>query len=352
MRTLTINTHIPYNIYIGNDILDDLGKAAAERFQPCKVAVITDDMVAGLYLSRTKYSLEQAGFTVATFTFPNGEHSKKLSTYGEILEFLAEEQLTRSDIIVALGGGVVGDMAGFAAASYLRGIPYIQVPTTFLAAIDSSVGGKTAVNLKAGKNLAGAFYQPSLVWCDYETLKTQVYDRFSDGIAEAVKYGVLGDTELFRILREEDLWEQMETIIAHCLTIKQRLVQEDEFDRGSRQLLNLGHTLGHAIEKESHFDITHGHAVAIGMALMAKVAKDSGLSDEDCEGPITEVLKKHRLPIHSPYPVKQLINIMKNDKKRSGDIIKFVIPKTIGECFLHPVAVDDMQTFLKPIGES
>lgn len=352
MRSLTIHAHTPYNIYIGNHILNDLGKAVAKEFSPCTAAIITDDIVANLYLDKVKNSLERQGFQVITFSFPNGEHSKNLTIYGEILEFLAGKQLTRGDLIVALGGGVVGDMAGFVAASYLRGIPYIQVPTTFLSAIDSSVGGKTAVNLKAGKNLAGAFYQPSLVWCDYETLKTQTYDRFADGIAEAVKYGVLGDKELFRMLREEDLWEQMEPIILRCLTMKERLVREDEFDRGARQLLNLGHTLGHAIEKESDFTITHGHAVAIGMVLIAKVAKAQGISEMDCAAPIIEVFQKHHLPIESPYPIDTYLDTIKNDKKRNGDSIQFVVPKTIGHCVLHAVDVNKMEAFLQPIGES
>lgn len=352
MSNLTIHTRTPYNIFIGNHILDDLGKAVSEQFSPCTAAIITDDIVAGLYLDRVESSLKHWGFQAISFVFPNGERSKNLTVYGELLEFLAAEKLTRSDIIIALGGGVVGDMAGFTAATYLRGIPYVQVPTTFLAAIDSSVGGKTAVNLKAGKNLAGSFYQPSLVWCDYATLKTQTYDRFSDGIAEAIKYGVIGDKELFRMLQEEDLWKSMETIIIRCLTIKDRLVREDEFDRGSRQLLNLGHTLGHAIEKKSDFQISHGHAVAMGMALIAQVGTAQGLSSIDCATSIAEALRKHQLPTESPFSVASYLDAIKNDKKRSGDSIRFVIPQKIGQCVLYTVAVDELQSFLEPIGEA
>jgi 3-dehydroquinate synthase len=263
----------------------------------------------------------------------------------DILEYLASHQFTRSDLIVALGGGVTGDMAGFAAATYMRGIPFIQIPTTLLAAIDSSVGGKTAVNLNAGKNLAGAFNQPNLVICDYETLFSLNEEEFSAGIAEAVKYGVLTDEKLFHILKSPDVKDHLEWIIKRCVMIKRDLVMADEFDTGSRQFLNLGHTLAHAIEKQSQYTISHGHAVAIGLVVIARAAYHYGLTDIDCSETIKEALQLYHLETECPYPIHDLCQIILNDKKRTGMTITLVIPKKIGECILYKMPIEEIENF-------
>lgn len=347
MKTITIETEKPYDIIVGTEILADFGSVIKKRFGDIGIALITDDIVESFYGNTLRKSLEKQGYTPKTFVFPNGEGSKNLHTYGEILSFLAESNITRSDLIVALGGGVVGDMAGFAAATFLRGIPFIQVPTTLLAAVDSSVGGKTGVNLCQGKNLAGAFHQPSLVYCDYTTMTTMEKEPFADGIAEAIKYGVLGDEALFQRLAQGDLWSSMEEIIVTCLTMKRKLVMEDTFDKGQRQLLNLGHTLGHAIEKESSFTISHGHAVSIGMVLMAKIAKTQGLAETDCVTPLINALKNNDLPTNCPYSMEQLQKGIEQDKKRQGNTLTFVVPKSIGNCILYPVPISDLKSFLK-----
>lgn len=222
--------------------------------------------MAGLYAARLEASLTRAGFRVVTFTYPGGEHCKTLATYTALLDFLAAHRLSRSDLIVALGGGVTGDLAGFAAATYQRGIPFVQVPTTLLAAVDSSVGGKTAVNLDSGKNQVGCFYQPSLVLCDPDTLRTLPPEEYRNGCAEVIKYAVLRSAPFFDELRAQPVSAQVGHVIATCVGMKRDLVVADEFDRGSRQLLNLGHTFGHAVEACSGYTVPHGCGVAIGMA--------------------------------------------------------------------------------------
>lgn len=346
MQTLKIETTKPYDVIIGKNILKNIGKELKSRFNQCSIALVTDDIVNNLYGETVKEQLIASGFTVNTFVFPNGEKSKNMATFSEILEFFATNQVTRSDLAIALGGGVVGDITGFAAATYLRGIDYIQIPTTFLAAIDSSVGGKTAINLHSGKNLAGAFHQPSLVYCDYETMKTLPFARFGDGIAEALKYGILQDKKLFDTIAKNDIWENMEEIIVTSLKIKRDLVLTDEFDKGQRQLLNLGHTIGHAIEKESDFTITHGHAISIGMVLIAKIAAAHNTLQEDCITTIIKALNRYDLPTTCPYKMETLIETIKQDKKRKGDTITFIMPQKIGHCILQPINIDELRTFL------
>ncbi len=342
MTQVTVSASITYKAVIGSGLIKKLGSMTADIISHCKAAVITDDIVDSLYGKDAVLSLENAGFSVCKFVFKNGESSKNLEVYCKVLEFLARNKLSRSDIIVALGGGVVGDLSGYAAATYLRGIKFIQVPTTFLAAIDSSVGGKTAVNLSAGKNLAGAFHQPALVVCDIDTMKTLSEDIFADGTAEAIKYGVLADKELFEEIASGNFYNNLESVIAKCIGIKADIVGRDELDLGERQLLNLGHTIGHAIEKCSNMQITHGHAVAIGMLMIAKSAFKLGLSEENCALPIETALKNNNLPLTCNFSAESLAQAAFSDKKRSGKYINFIIPKTIGHCEITKVSSDDI----------
>lgn len=262
MNTVTVRASRQYDILIGQGLLPTLGAEAKKLGKAQKVCVISETTVYPLYGAVAEESLKSAGFSVVSYVFPAGEESKNGLIFLDLLNFLAENQLTRSDLIVALGGGVVGDLAGFAAASYLRGIRFIQVPTTLLAAVDSSVGGKTAIDLPAGKNLAGAFCQPSLVLCDTDTLNSLPLDIFRDGCAEVIKYGVLYDPKLFAHLEEKGLSFDREAVITRCVELKRDVVMEDEFDTGARMKLNLGHTVGHGVEAKSHFAISHGKAVA------------------------------------------------------------------------------------------
>lgn len=342
MRTVTVSTNKKYDVVIGKEILNNCGEMIIEKIGKANAAIITDDIVDSLYSKIVEESLLKKGISVCKFVFKNGEESKNLETYCKILEFLAERKIKRNDFIIALGGGVVGDIAGYAAATYLRGIKFVQIPTTFLAAIDSSVGGKTAVNLKAGKNLAGAFHQPSLVICDTDTLSTLPKDRFADGAAEAIKYGVLEGCELFEKIANGDYIEEIEEIIAKCVMIKAEIVKNDEFDTGMRQLLNLGHTIGHAIEKCSNFEITHGHGVGLGLLCIARASYKLGLSEKDLSGKIYEALIKNNLPVECKFSADELAEAAGMDKKRNADMINFVIPKDIGNCVIKPIEAKDL----------
>jgi len=264
MKSICVKASNEYQVMIGRGLLPMLGEQIASVCKPQTVAIISDSTVWPLYGETAAKSIENAGFTVISFVFPAGEASKNGETYLQALNFLAEAKVTRTDCIVALGGGVVGDLAGFTAATYLRGVSYIQVPTTLLAAVDSSVGGKTAIDLPAGKNLCGAFYQPRLVLCDTDTLSTLPQDIFRDGCAEVIKYGILYDPVLFGHLEKTGLNFDREAVITRCVELKRDVVAEDEFDTGARMKLNLGHTIGHGVEARSNFSLSHGKSVSIG----------------------------------------------------------------------------------------
>ncbi len=347
VRKVVVEASVNYAILIGRGILSELGAEVKKRIQPCKAAIITDTTVEKLYAEQAEKSLQDAGFTTCRFVYPAGEASKNIGTLSDMLEFLAEEEVTRQDIIVALGGGVCGDMAGFAAAVYQRGIRFVQVPTTFLAAVDSSVGGKTAIDLKAGKNMAGAFYQPHLVLCDVDTLDTLPEEIFADGIAETLKYGVIGDAELFAKTASGDFRNDLEEIIEACVKMKRDIVIEDEFDNGMRQLLNLGHTLGHAIEKNSDFTISHGHAVAIGMHLIAKAAEEKGVAEKGLAEEIRIALENNHLPVSIDYTAEEITEGVLKDKKRRGGEISFVFPVKIGHCEIVKIPVAEVTDLVR-----
>lgn len=342
MKTIRVNASKEYDVVIGNGILPSLGERCAEIFGKSRAVIISDSNVAPLWLAKAKASLENAGIETVEVVFTAGEESKSTKTLCELIEFMAESKLTRSDFSVALGGGVTGDMTGFASSAYLRGIPFIQVPTTLLAAVDSSVGGKTAVNLTAGKNLMGAFYQPSLVLCDTDTLSTLPDAEFANGMAEVIKYGVIFDKNLFDKVCGGDVKSDMEEIIARCVELKRDVVAKDEFDRGDRQLLNFGHTMAHSIEKCSNFEIPHGSAVAIGMVIAAKAAHALGWSDENCTDAIIAANKNNNLPCECGFSAKELADAALSDKKREGGFINFVMPEVMGKCILKKIPVDDL----------
>ena len=352
MRGVTVKTSATYEVLIGSGLLQKAGEAVKKVISPCKAAIVTDSTVVHLYEETVRQSLTEAGFSVCTFVFPAGEASKNIHTLSHLLEFLAKEEMTRTDLIVALGGGVTGDLAGFGAAVYLRGIPFVQIPTTFLAAIDSSVGGKTAVDLEAGKNLAGAFYQPKLVLCDTDVLQTLPEVVFADGIAEALKYGVLGDTVLFEKIAGGDFRQDLEEIIETCVSMKRDVVEEDEFDTGKRQLLNLGHTFGHAIEQKSHFQMTHGHAVAIGMHLIAKAAEAKGIAEKGTAAAIAKAMEQNQLPKETTFSPAEVAEGTLRDKKRRGGTISFVFPKKIGACEIVKISVEEVEELARTAMES
>ena len=348
MKTVKVSASKEYEVIIGSGLLLSAGekfRAVAPKAE--KAAIVSDDNVAPIYLEKVEKSLQAQGFQVCSFVFPHGEGSKNGRTYLEILNFMAANHISRSDLAIALGGGVVGDITGFAAATYLRGIKYVQLPTSLLAMVDSSVGGKTAIDLDEGKNLAGAFCQPELVLCDLDTLQTLSPDFFTDGCAEVLKYGVLGDRALFDHLKERGQDFDREYVISRCVEMKRDHVCEDEFDNGVRRKLNLGHTIGHAIEKCSGYGVSHGRAVAIGMAMMAEICAKHEICSEECAGEIVEALKALCLPTETEFTKDVLIAPMLSDKKRNGSTVSLIVPKAVGNCDVLPVKTEELLDFIK-----
>lgn len=310
MKTVEVQASKNYEIKITDGLLHQCGKLTAEIKKPCSAVLVSDDLVYGIYGEAVQASYENAGFSVRSFVFAPGEQSKNFGTVEKLLEFMTDQEITRDDLMVALGGGVVGDLAGFAAAIYLRGIPYIQIPTTFLAAVDSSVGGKTGVDLKAGKNLAGSFHQPLAVFCDPETFRTLPKEVFNDGLCEVIKYGCISDKALFDTLLYEDIADKLNDIVEACVAIKRDIVERDEFDQNERRILNFGHTAGHAIEHLSNFNISHGHAVAIGMRIMANIT--------GCAGPLMEIYQKYGIDSDCPFTAHELAQKALSDKNEKA----------------------------------
>jgi len=347
MKTVTVRASKSYQVRIGSNLYETLGATACQMVNAKKAAIISDSNVWPLYGTAVTASLEAAGFQVQHYVFPGGESSKNGNTYLSILNFLAENHLTRSDLMIALGGGVVGDITGFAAATYLRGISYIQIPTTLLSMVDSSVGGKTAIDLPAGKNLAGAFYQPILVLCDITALETLPKAVFCEGCAEVIKYGILYDPELFEHLKEHGLDFDRESVITRCIELKRDVVAEDEFDRGARQKLNLGHTIGHGIEAASDFALSHGASVAIGTAIVAKAAEKHGICTQATADVILSVLTDFQLPVTTEIGSDVIYHNALSDKKRSGNSVNLIVPEAIGQCMIKTVTLDEMKSFIE-----
>ncbi len=349
MKKITIDASTAYDILIEKGLLDRVGALSVPVTGQVRATIVSDDTVFGLYGDRVTASLAAAGYTgITAFVIPHGEESKSLASFAGLVTHLAENGYTRSDVIFALGGGVVGDLAGFAAACYLRGIRFIQIPTTLLACVDSSVGGKTAVDIPTGKNLVGAFHQPALVLCDPAVLDTLPPETFACGMAEVIKYGMINDRPLFELLTPPaDPKIHIETIIERCVADKAAVVREDEFDTGARQLLNLGHTMGHGVEALSDFGIPHGEAVAVGMALITRAAVAMGLCPAaDCDA-LLAMLKHHGLPVTTEYAAEDIYKKALSDKKRKGGTITLVVPHGIADSRLYPCPVETVLDFIR-----
>lgn len=346
MQTISVPASRSYDVLVGSGLLSRAGAYVKNICGASCAAVVSDDTVFALYGQALCQSLREAGLRVCTYVFPHGERSKTMDTFSAILNVLAENRVTRSDLVVALGGGVVGDVAGFASACYLRGVPYIQIPTTLLAAVDSSVGGKTAIDLPAGKNLAGCFYQPALVLCDTDTLATLPEAVFSDGCAEVIKYAMYGNAPFFRELCQTPVAKQLTHVITTCVSMKRDVVCADEFDRGARQILNFGHTFGHAVERCSNYAVSHGSAIAIGMAMMTRAAVRRGLCGQEALDALLALLQSMRLPTVSAYSAAELLDAACRDKKISGSKVNLVVPREIGRCQILPTDTADLAAWL------
>lgn len=339
-----------YDIVIEDGILSSVGKYVSELIKEKsmsvkKIFIITDENVDAHYGKSVEEDLSGFGFEVLKYVINPGENSKNILTLAGIYSEMSDRGITRSDIIVALGGGVVGDIAGFAASTYLRGIKYIQIPTTLLAQVDSSIGGKTAIDISQGKNLVGSFYNPSLVLIDSEVLKSLNTRDLTSGMAEVIKYALIRDRELFDILmaieNRGQLFEKLDEIIYRCCSIKKEVVEKDQFDTGERMILNFGHTMGHAIETHYKFrKYLHGEAVAIGMLRISELAVEKGMIGESVVEDIKKILSRFGLMNKEEIPNKELIKYIKKDKKRFGDKFKIALVEEVGKGIIVETGLD------------
>lgn len=341
-----------YDIHVQQGLMQDIGKLISAWYKGKNISIITDTNVDMLYGEKLTYALLQYDYNVSRIVVSPGEQSKSINTLSNIYERLAENGITRNSLIIALGGGVIGDLTGFAAATFMRGVSYVQIPTTVMSQLDSSIGGKTAINIGAGKNLAGCFYQPKAVYIDTLLLETLPDRFFSDGLAEAVKYGAIKDIELFNMLSNmtslSDIKYNIDEIIFRCASIKGEIVSADEFDKGERMLLNFGHTIGHGIEKFYDYKAyTHGEAVGLGILIITKNSEDLGLTAEGSTKAIAEVLDKCRLPItHDKIDKDKLLHIIKSDKKSEEAFIRLILLKKLGCAYIYKASKDSLANFI------
>ena len=331
-----------YPVTTGRGLIDNLPELAPVCKNGTKAVVVTDDNVAPLYLGKLLTALPEG---TECYAIPHGESSKNWALAGELLEWLAAKNFCRDDTVIALGGGVVGDLAGFVASVYMRGVPYIQVPTTLLAAIDSSVGGKTAVDLEAGKNLAGRIYPPVAVVIDLDTLDTLPKSEWKCGLGEAVKYAVLEGGEIFDILDEGVRHDNLERLVDLCVDAKRRVVEADENENGMRRLLNLGHTVGHAIETESALGFPHGVCVAMGIRVIARASVKAGMLPAADYKKIIDLMNRYGFP-ECPYSLRSVLAHAAHDKKIAGGKLNAVVIRGIGKCETMPLTREELEEFV------
>ena len=339
MERVRVGTGVPYDVLIGKGLLRQAGELAGEVLKGRHVLIAADGNVTPLYLEAAAESFRAAGFRTDTAVFPAGEEAKRLQTVESLLEKADRCGLTRSDAFAALGGGVTGDMVGLAAALYLRGVDFIQIPTTLLAMVDASVGGKTAVNLTGGKNLCGVFHQPRRVIIDPDTLKTLPEAILAEGMAEVIKHGAIASEALLDRIRKGD---EAGDLIADNVRIKSGIVSRDETEGGIRKLLNLGHTFGHAVEKLSGFTIYHGEGVAVGLMIAAWTAERHGWCPEGVYAELRDMLIQRGLPVTTAWTAAQIAENAMNDKKRAGDLLTLVMPAARGRSELRTVPAAEL----------
>ncbi len=351
MTTISVNTGRPYDILLGRGLLEQAGRLIREVHSGSKALIVCDSNVGPLYAKTVSNSLIAAGYrVVSVLTFPAGEKHKRLETVTHIYTALAKGQFDRSDVVVALGGGVTGDMAGFAAATWMRGVDFVQMPTSLLAQVDSSIGGKTGVDIPEGKNLVGAFWQPIRVIADIDTLSTLPAAYVTDGMGEVVKTACIRDKELFSLLEKDHAFspELLMEVVRRCMLVKAHVVENDEREAGERKLLNFGHTLGHALEKYMKYEgISHGCAVAVGMAVITAASERQGLSETGTAARLCALLQKFGLPTTGPIPVSVYLDGVKADKKCVGGTVDLVVLQEIGNAVCHRLPTQELAAFLQ-----
>jgi 3-dehydroquinate synthase len=349
MIRINVNASSEYEVIIGKGILNNLGEEVKKITGNNKIMLVSDTKVSKLYLDKVLETLKSSGLFPNEFIIMQGEKHKNLITYEKVLNALASYEMTRQDVVIALGGGVVGDIVGFAASTYMRGIRVIQMPTTLLAAIDSSIGGKTGVNLKSGKNLVGAFYQPSLVFCDIEFFKTLPKKEWQNGLGEGIKYGVLCGGELINILQSGLNESNIEKFVELCVKAKQSIVELDEKESGNRRLLNLGHTFGHAVEKLSNYSIPHGAAVVKGLALEITSASHKGQLSEKSALKILDIINKYKFDISIPFSKEEIMEAVKMDKKMDNGYINYINIREIGSCKVQKFSLERLGEYIDEV---
>ncbi len=347
MRKVFVDLHDGYTVYIEQGLIDNCGEYIETLCSGRRAVIVSDSNVAPLYAQRVADSLNRSGFETFLFIVKAGEESKNPENLIKAADFCVESGLTRSDVIVALGGGVITDMAGLCGALYQRGIAVCQIPTSLLAMVDSSVGGKTAVNLSKGKNMFGAFYQPSMVLCDSSVLSTLPECEFSNGMAEVIKYAVLKGGRVKELLDSDNIESILDELIEECIKIKKEYVCIDEYDLGARQFLNLGHTVGHAIERKSNFEIAHGSAVSAGMCIIARACEKLGMCAQSTAQYIETLCRKFNLPTSVQINPDELFEASLSDKKRMGKKVTLVLVRNIGECFLEKTEVESIKEIIR-----
>ena len=345
MIKITVDASKKYDCIIEKGAINKVGEYAKSLNLSGKACIISDTNVAPLYSEKVRTSLKNAGFSVYEYIFPAGEESKNAATFIDILEFLAENHFTRKDTLFALGGGVTGDLTGFCSATYMRGINFVQIPTSLLAAVDSSVGGKTAIDLQGGKNLAGAFYQPEIVVFDPDVLDTLPDECFSDGMGEVIKYAVIRGEGIAELLGNPN--KNLEEIIARCIKIKRDIVNEDEFEGGVRRILNFGHTAGHAIEKLMDFKLSHGACVAIGMCIITRAWEKRGFCEKGTYDRLCYLIHEFSLPKSTSLKAEALLEVSKNDKKAESSGVNIVVPLCMGKCDVVKVSMEELLDIYK-----
>lgn len=352
MKKLTVNTDDLYEIIIENDILDNVGFEINNIYKNKKIAIVTDENVFSIYGHRLETALTKYNYLPFFIVIKPGEQSKSVGTLMNVYSKFIDFGITRKDLIIAFGGGVVGDLTGFAASTYLRGIDYIQVPTTLLAQVDSSVGGKTAINMKQGKNLVGSFYNPKKVIIDTAVLNSLSDKYIKDGLGEVIKYGCIKNSELFDTLLSlkdtKNLFKIMEQVIFTCCSIKRDIVEKDEKDTGTRMLLNFGHTFGHALEKYFNYDkYTHGEAVALGMYYITKKSEALGYTELGTAQKIKEILNKYNISYRTPdVNIDEILKIINLDKKNLSSSMNLILIEKIGSAFIKNVPTYDLNKFI------
>ena len=354
MKTIKVENSKKYEILIERGLLTRSGALIRKACGGSKAVIVSDDNVYPLHGAMLEKTLAENGYEVSHFVIPHGEPSKNTELLVLLLRFLAQNDFSRSDVVCTLGGGVVGDFGALAAGLFNRGMPLAAIPTSLLAMVDSSVGGKTAVDLPEGKNLVGMFYQPDIVICDCDLLHTLPAAFFSDGMAEVIKYGMIASESLFEKLKlyntaslsGEEGKAVLEDIIEECVSIKRDIVNADEFDRGQRQLLNFGHTIAHCIEQLSGYTIAHGSAVAAGMVSITRACAEKKMCGENCVEEIRKMVLQYDLPAELPFDADALAKAAVHDKKRSGGEITIVVPEKIGRCVLHKIPVARIIEFI------